>query len=283
MKIVFLVAALFSNCESVRRNSNKAGLILLHGLGVSMGPDELCSAFARGGLGLSRDTIVRCPKAERRPVGILPPTLVPGLQFARSWFNFWLMPGPSVLSSRPGEDRDELMAALRVVEGEIEYLMSLGVPSENIVVSGLSQGGVLTIWTAMHTKYRLGGFVPIVTWLPLAKVEPPRNLPFRPVNINTPILHMNGMADPIVPLWPAGKVSERLMKEVFTDYTFKAIPFTTHVTTAPNPLTMPILKKWLQRNTNLKFKGGFSGVSGILGGVLGGGGGFSNLFGGWGR
>ena len=279
MKIVFLIAALFSSSDSFNGDRNKAGLILLHGLGIDMGPQELCSAFTKFGLGLSQDTIVRCPSAKRRPVGVIPPTFIPGLNFARSWFNFWLMPGISVFSSRPGEDRDELMEALGEVEEVIEDLMSEGVPSENIVVSGLSQGGALTLWTAMHTRYRLGGFVPIVTWLPLAKVEPPRNLPFQPVNINTPIFHMNGMADPIVPVWPAGRVTERLMKEVFSDYTFKAIPFTTHATTAPSPVTMPILKKWLKENTNLKFKGGFSGISDMFGG----GGGFSNLFGGWGR
>ena len=59
-------------------DNDKAGLILLHGLGMSFGPEALFSAFAHtpvGGLGLSSKTIVKCPKADHQPVGILPPTL----------------------------------------------------------------------------------------------------------------------------------------------------------------------------------------------------------------
>ena len=70
------------------------------------------------------------------------------------------------------------------------------------------------------------------------------------------------------------------MIEAFSDYTFKAIPFTTHVTTAPSPVTTPMLKKWLKENTNLKFKRQpfipvniFNPVEEIL----------PNFFGGWGR
>ena len=45
------------------------------------------------------------------------------------------------------------------------------VPSENIVVAGASQGGVLTIWCALYCKRKLGGFLPIVTWLPLRNIN----------------------------------------------------------------------------------------------------------------
>ena len=126
-----------------------------------------------------------------------------------------MMPAVSVLSPIPGESKDDLDAALLLVEDEIRDLIAEGVPSRNIVVSGLSQGGALTLYTAIHTKYKLGGFIPIVTWLPLRKVEPLTSLP-TPVNRDTPILHMNGMADMIVPLWPAGKKTEKAMKEVST-------------------------------------------------------------------
>ena len=114
----------------VSGNDNLAGLILLHGLGVSMGPEKFCSAMARSrvaGLGLSEDTIVKCPAAERKPVGVLPPTFVPGMQFARSWFNFWMMPGMSVLSPIPGESKEDLEAALVLVENEIRDLIAQGV------------------------------------------------------------------------------------------------------------------------------------------------------------
>lgn len=162
-----------------------------------------------------------------------------------------MMPGISVLSPVPGESKEGLDEALKKVEAVIEELMSEGVPSENIVVTGVSQGGCLTLWTAMYCKYKLGGFVPIVAWLPLAKVE---KIPDNPINKDTPIFHMNGMMDPIVPWVPAGTITKRKMKEVFSNYEFKAIFGTTHTTTAPNPVTTPKLADWLKRNTTLKFK-----------------------------
>ena len=57
------------------------------------------------------------------------------------------------------------------------------------------QGGVMTIWTAFHSKYKLGGFMPIVTWAPLRKIY---DYPKSPVNRDTPILYLNGLFDPIV-------------------------------------------------------------------------------------
>ena len=195
-----------------------AGIVLMHGLGIPLGPDKICEKFLKSqlkGLGLSDKTFVRCPVASREPVGVIPATFVPGMQFVRSWFNFWMMPALSVVSPLPGESKEDLEKCLRIVEGEIEELMSLGVPSKNIVVGGLSQGGVITLYTAMHTKYELGGFLPIVTWLPLLKKEPPSNLAVPPVNQHTPILQVNGMMDLMVPVIPAGKMTEREMLKVY--------------------------------------------------------------------
>ena len=62
--------------------------------------------------------------------------------------------------------------ALQTIEEEIEDLIiNHYVPSENIVVAGASQGGVLTIWCALYCKRKLGGFLPIVTWLPLRNIN----------------------------------------------------------------------------------------------------------------
>ena len=64
--------------------------------------------------------------------------------FVTSWFNFWLMPGASVLSPVAAESKVDLEEALATIEEVIEELMEEGIPSENIVLSGASQGGVLT-------------------------------------------------------------------------------------------------------------------------------------------
>ena len=252
------------NCAFFLPDDSLAGLIILHGLGISMGSDELCGSYLKLRLKLSSKTIVKCPKAERKPVDILPPTMVPGMQFARSWFNFWMMPYESVLSPVATESKEDLDGALELVENDIRDLISKGVPSRNIVVSGLSQGGALTLYTALHTKYKLGGFVPIVTWLPLRKSEPIESIP-TPVNKDTPIFHMNGMMDPIV-TEVCGRKTKEEMNKVFTRYTLKNIPLTTHTTTV-NPVTIPILRMWLKNNTSLKFKS--SSDSNLLEGIFG--------------
>ena len=239
-------------------DDEKAGAIVLHGL-ASGCPKLLVGSLAHSsiwGLGLSKNTIVKCPTADKHPVGVMPPTYVgqilgTGITSVPSWFNFWMMPAMSVLSSIPGESKDELDLALRRVEELIEELINEGVPSQNIVVTGASQGGALTLYTALHTKYKLGGFVPIVAWLPLLRVEPITSLP-TPVNKDTPILHMNGMMDPIVPVYPAGIKTKQEMTKVFTNYKFKAVFGMTHSSTI-NPLTLRGLKQWLQQNTKLKF------------------------------
>jgi len=235
------------------RGGGKSALIFLHGLGPSM--SGFCKMFAGPALGLSsRRNVVRCPAAPARRVGIIPPTYIPGVsKFTgiKSWFNFWMMPVVSVVTpgALPGESKEQLEESLGTVEGIIQELIDDGIDSENIVVSGMSQGGALTLYTALHTRYKLGGFVPIVTWLPLLKAEHPTTLR-EPVNKYTPILHMNGLADLIVPL-PAGSATRKAMEQVFPNYQLKN-KIGTHLTTV-NPLNIPTIIKWAKKNTNLQF------------------------------
>ena len=74
------------------------------------------------------------------------------------------------------------------------------------------QGGALALYTAIHSKYKIGAFIPLVTWLPLINEEPPYTWG-RPVNVDTPIFHMNGNIDFFVPK-SAGRATERAMDQV---------------------------------------------------------------------
>ena len=169
---------------------------------------------------------------------------------ARSWFNFWNLPGISVMYSNPSESKDDLEEALVWVEEEIKKMIQEGIPSENIVLVGVSQGGALTLYTALHTQYKLGGFIAIITWLPLLKLEPPDSLP-NPVNKDTPILHMNGNLDVLVPP-AAGRACATAMQQVFTNYQQKNV-MGNHLTIAINPLN-PTVYCWLKKNVpNMAF------------------------------
>ena len=195
--------------------------------------------------------VVRCPSGPTKSTVVFPPTIIPGAgAFIASWFNFWMMPGVSVLSPVAGESKSDLEESLATIEGVIEELMDEGIPSENIVLLGASQGGALTVYTALHCKHKLGGFMPLVTWVPLLKTEPPSDLP-TPVNVDTPILHLNGAFDSIVPIIPAGLRSAAAMEKVFPNYEFKT-RIGNHFTTV-GPLSILTVRRWLKKNTNINF------------------------------
>ena len=232
--------ARFSPTDSEGRSNN------------SVGP--VCSILSGPALGLSfTRNKISCPNAPSRPTLMLPPTMIPGvakLTGIRSWFNFWSLPGLSVVLPFASESKNDLNEALRWVEEEIEKMIQEGIPSQNIVLTGASQGGALTLYTALHTQYKLGGFIPIVAWVPLLKSEPPASLP-TPINKDTPIFHLNGASDPIVPL-NAGWASSKAMKQVFTNYQLKNTA-STHSTTI-NPLNISKVYCWLKNNVpNMAF------------------------------
>ena len=161
--------------------SKTSGIIFLHGLGVwaADGRSIMCNAVSEGALGLSflRNRI-SCPLAPTRDAEIIRnlPLIgypeVTDLFGVRSWFDFKKMPKLLVRESDSrSESKPELEEALGWVEEEIGKLIQEGIPSENIVLVGVSQGGALTLYTALHTQYKLGGFIAIITWLPLLKVS----------------------------------------------------------------------------------------------------------------
>ena len=211
------------------RSQKTSGLIFLHGLGSPAPAPEL-------GLSMLR-TKISAPKAPNQPVGIY------GNAVVRSWFNFWQMPGVSVTSPNVSESKEDLERAMKWVEGEIEKMIQEGIPSENIVLMGGSQGGALTLYTALHTKYKIGGFIPLVAWQPLLMIEPPSSLPV-PANKDTPIFHMNGALDSIVPLICGWKTSAAF-EQVFTRYELKNVMSTHNPIT---PLTIPKIYCWLKNN-----------------------------------
>ena len=226
-------------------NKKTSGIIFLHGLATPGGVNDIMRLMSGTALGLSncRNKIV-APKAPKAPVTIFPPSMIPlRITKIRSWYDFWLMPGLSVVSPIAGENKDHLEEALGWVEEEIENMIQEGIPPENIVLSGASQGGSLTLYTALHTKYEIGGFIPLVAWQPLLKIEPPASLP-TPINKHTPIFHMNGKLDPIVPLICGWKTSEAF-KRVFTRYELKTV-VGTHLTSV-NPLTIPNIYCFLKK------------------------------------
>ena len=230
--------------------NEKCGIILLHGWADISNPWQLSTTtFVTSsalGLGLKNCTI-KVPKAPHRPLTNIPGSFTAqavGITQPRSWFDIKIAPALAVLSDEGGESKEELQEALTWVEKEINALIEEGIPSTKIIVMGFSQGGALTLYTAVHCKYKLGGFIPFGAWLPLLKCEPITAIS-SPVNKDTPILQLHGLLDTIVMYTPAATKTKEEMNKVFTKYQFETVSLGLHHTTI-NPLTLPMVRSWLK-------------------------------------
>ena len=249
-----VVCTLLLACFSVEETQaeKKHGLIILHGLGGGLGP-TLCSAMTTGLLINTDEVRVECPEAECRSHSLIPPTWISSLPPSSriclpSWFDFKLMPGEAVLKAGHHCDRKQLNESSYLVDEIIQNMVDEGIPSENIVVTGPSQGGALTLYHAVHSKFQLGALVPLISWYPNLVSDPP--LRFRPVNKKTRILQINGLDDPIVPAVPAGSETRKVMEEVFTNYELKDIPLSSHTI---NPVTFAKMVEFFKTYDLLSF------------------------------
>ena len=116
----------------------------------------------------------------------MPVTLNSGFSMP-SWFD--------LLSLDPAGKEDEagIKAAHQLVEKLIEQEVKAGVPSERIMVGGFSQGGALSLYTALHSSHRLAGVASLSCWAPLHKQlgsasQANRDIPYYQV-IPYPTLH----------------------------------------------------------------------------------------------
>ena len=238
------------------KDQEKCGLIVLQGLAIKFPPtwftENVMAKSQYFGIGTRKDCIIKYPTAPSNATLIFPPTFLgllgDSINPVRSWFNFWMLPGASVVSPVAAESKSDLEASLKIVEANIEELINEGVPPRNIVIMGFSQGAALAIYTAIHSKHKIGGFLPIVGWLPLRKVERITELP-TPVNKDTPIFQLNGMLDEVVHYWPSTKKTAKDLRKVFTKHELHTSKLG-HAFTF-NPSTLPAVRKWIREKTNI--------------------------------
>jgi predicted esterase len=89
-------------------------------------------------------------------------------------------------------DYPQLMRAATYVNEIMEKEIANGISPEKIIISGYSQGGLLTLATALTSKYKLGGFISLCGLLPrqekLLKITQDKNK-------ETPTLIINNSED----------------------------------------------------------------------------------------
>ncbi|XP_033854948.1 acyl-protein thioesterase 1-like isoform X1 [Acipenser ruthenus] len=176
-----------------------AAVIFLHGLGDT--GHSWAEMFA--GIRTSHVKYI-CPHAQYRRIftryihrgsswgrPIMPVTLNMNMAMP-SWFDI------IGLSPDAEEDDSGIKQAAENIKALIDQEVKNGIPSHRIVLGGFSQGGALSLYTALTSQQRLAGVVALSCWLPLRSSFP--QAAANSVNKEISILQCHGEADPLVPL-----------------------------------------------------------------------------------
>lgn len=119
----------------------------------------------------------------------------------RSWYD---------IKSMDLHNRADMAGVLEsevLVKALIKEQIESGIPASNIVLAGFSQGGVLSLFTALRYPEQLAGILALSCYLPTADVMPEN---CHQANKSTPILQHHGEQDGVVP-FSAGKMAHELL------------------------------------------------------------------------
>ena len=108
----------------------------------------------------------------------------------RAWFDLGAI-DPSVQLDRAGID-----ASTAAVAALIAHEATRGVPPDQIVLAGFSQGGSIALHAGLREPRPLAGIVALSTFLPAAETLPDEA---SEANHSTPILMLHGTLDAVVP------------------------------------------------------------------------------------
>ncbi len=155
-------------------------VIWLHGLGAD------CNDFVPlvPELNLSKCVKFVFPNAPMRPI-----TINNGYVM-RGWYDIYELTAKSL-----GENVDivGINQSVSLINKIIEEQLSQGFKSEQIIIVGFSQGGVISYITGLSSKYKLGGIVALSTYLP--NIDSCITSGYKDI----PIFASHGLQDNVVP------------------------------------------------------------------------------------
>ncbi len=165
------------------RQPAQAAVIWLHGLGA----DGHDFAGIQRRLGLPAGHAIRFifPHAPMQPV------TVNGGYVMRAWYDIYDI-GPD----KP-EDQKGLERAEKALHDMVAQLEADGIPPERIVLAGFSQGGAVSLFTALRASRPFCGVIALSTYLPLAQMVATT---ITPAGKATPVWMAHGDGDEVVPL-----------------------------------------------------------------------------------
>ncbi|KAH0517617.1 Acyl-protein thioesterase 1 [Microtus ochrogaster] len=139
-------------------------------------------------------------------VQVLPGCLSNAIRFAVTHAFGWF----DIIGLSPDSQEDEsgIKQAAENVKALIEQEVKNGIPSNRIILGGFSQGGALSLYTALTTQQKLAGVTALSCWLPLRASFPQG--PINSANRDISILQCHGDCDPLVPLMFGSLTVEKL-------------------------------------------------------------------------
>ena len=158
-------------------------IIWLHGLGASS--SDFPPIVPELGLKPERAIRFVFPQAPARPITVNGGMVMPG------WYDI------KGIRIEDKQDADGMRESQAMLEALVQQQVALGVPSENIILAGFSQGGAVAYHTFVRSQHQFAGMLTLSTYLPFAenvKVEQTGR------NFESPIFASHGTVDPVVPI-----------------------------------------------------------------------------------
>jgi len=138
------------------------------------------------------------PNAPVRPV-----TINGGMSM-RAWYDISGFDRSASEDAIGFRDTDALIRQLIAKEA------ARGIPASRVVLAGFSQGGAVTLYTALRYPERLAGAMALSCYLPLAKSLPVERAA---ANDGVPLFMAHGMSDPVLP-FPMGVQSREFLRSL---------------------------------------------------------------------
>lgn len=159
-------------------NANKT-IIWLHGLGAD--GNDFVPIISAMDLPTKLDAKFVFPNAP-----VIPVTMNNNYKM-RAWFDIYER---NIVAKI---DEEGILASVKAINQLIEHEMAKGVPAENIMLAGFSQGSVIALLTGLTTQHDIAGVIALSGYLPVVK-----KLTLNKTK-NLPIFIAHGRHDMVVP------------------------------------------------------------------------------------
>lgn len=151
-----------------------------------------------------------------------------------SWFDIYEIP---ITESTP-DDEASLIAATKSV---LAYVDSLDVPREQVILGGFSQGGAMSLLTALESDRPFAGVIMLSGWAPMRNKLKQVFVRDSTAHAGTKVFHGHGTSDNVV-LFKLAQASAAVMASEGMDVKFTGYPSMQHSSCQRE---MQDLSRWL--------------------------------------